>query len=210
MKRIIRLTESDLARIVRRVINEQYNDNWSAPIQQLVDSINQQLPKGSIKLGYYAPTKNVNPTSQMTDVTSGVIFKLKDAGFASDEMFIQFRVTYNKQNVVQTADCSIYDPITNKKPFNSRRTLDPKDYKKLLYPGGGQVNYAVIQGIAKSLRTNSAQRKDLLLLGEALYGQKSKNTQTGAITDYSKIPTQIITSVNDIIKSIDLMVKPTA
>ena len=40
MKRIIRLTESDLTRIVRRVINEQAGDN---EISQALDNLNNQL-----------------------------------------------------------------------------------------------------------------------------------------------------------------------
>jgi hypothetical protein len=49
MKKIIRLTESDLARIVKRVINEQYNDNWKNSVSQLVDNINSKLPQGCPK-----------------------------------------------------------------------------------------------------------------------------------------------------------------
>jgi hypothetical protein len=49
LKKIIRLTESDLARIVKRVINEQYNDNWKNSVSQLVDNINSKLPQGCPK-----------------------------------------------------------------------------------------------------------------------------------------------------------------
>jgi hypothetical protein len=43
MKRIVRLTESDLARIVRRVISEQGGADWSTYV-----AASQKIPKGSM------------------------------------------------------------------------------------------------------------------------------------------------------------------
>jgi hypothetical protein len=60
MKRIVRLTESDLARIVRRVINEQNPSDYNETSQKLVDAGFSKVSEINLDDGNYIgnPTQN--------------------------------------------------------------------------------------------------------------------------------------------------------
>jgi hypothetical protein len=67
MKRIVRLTESDLTRIVRRVINEERTQNRSVNSRRLVS---EQSPKAGATVNVDSPSKGVYDAPVPTDSTT--------------------------------------------------------------------------------------------------------------------------------------------
>jgi hypothetical protein len=70
MKRIIRLTESDLTRIVRRVISEQSTNNSNTPI-----TINWKKGNKKFNITGTAPNFTTDPISMKNDMNWGLNFR---------------------------------------------------------------------------------------------------------------------------------------
>ena len=86
MKKVIRLTESDLARIVRRVINEQYND------EDEVEVTPEMIIKMLTDSAESTPQENYDDLYDwMQDVFSPVEVELEDMGYDIDDL----RMTYD-------------------------------------------------------------------------------------------------------------------
>jgi hypothetical protein len=202
MKRIIRLTESDLARIVRRVINEQYDDNWASALQNIVADVNSKLPANSARLIANQPniTKQPDGTEQ---INASIGIDMKNLGMGGSGMLFRFGILKMKDGVVQATSVTLYNPIGDKQVGRAQKTLDLQT-KKLKYPVSPDFNYAPIYEIAKALETSGNPK--LTILGNALYGRKSKNTKTNEVTDFSQIPGKILTGINSVKKSIQAFI----
>lgn len=86
MKKVIRLTESDLARIVRRVIKEQYND------EDEVEVTPEMIIKMLTDSAESTPQENYDDLYDwMQDVFSPVEVELEDMGYDIDDL----RMTYD-------------------------------------------------------------------------------------------------------------------
>jgi hypothetical protein len=205
MKRIIRLTESDLTRIVKRVINEQYDDNWFSGIQTMVASVNSKLPKGCPKLKALGPDPHPTvPTSR----TAWVTVDFKSLGNATDGLLMMFSILRQKDGLVTSVNPSFRNPISDGAVvFSSPKTIDPTT-KKLEVGPGGQITTGTLFTVGSALQ--KTPDKSLQLLGSVLKGQKSKNDKGQIVSDYSAIPAEIVNSFNSVIKSLHTMVKAKA
>jgi len=86
MKKVIRLTEQDLARIVRRVIKEQYND------EDDVEVTPEMIIKMLTDSAESTPQENYDDLYDwMQDVFSPVEVELEDMGYDIDDL----RMTYD-------------------------------------------------------------------------------------------------------------------
>jgi hypothetical protein len=84
MKKIIRLTESELARIVRRVIKEEYDDE--------VEVTPEMIIKMLLDSAESTPQENYDDLYDwMQDVFSPVEVELEDMGYDIDDL----RMTYD-------------------------------------------------------------------------------------------------------------------
>jgi hypothetical protein len=205
MKRIVRLTESDLTRIVRRVINEQYDDNWFAGIQSMVASVNSKLPKGCPKLKAIGPDPHPNsPNSR----TAWVTVDFKSLGSSTDGLLMMFSILRQKDGVVTSVNPTFRNPINDGSVvFGSMKTIDPTT-KKLEVGPGGQITTGTLFTVGSALQ--KTPDKSVQLLGSVLKGQKGKNDKGQIVYDYSAIPTEIVNSFNSVIKSLHTMVKAKA
>ena len=205
MKRIIRLTESDLTRIVKRVINEQYDDNWFSGIQTMVASVNSKLPKGCPKLKALGPDPHPTvPTSR----TAWVTVDFKSLGSSTDGLLMMFSILRQKDGLVTSVNPSFRNPISDGAVvFSSPKTIDPTT-KKLEVGPGGQITTGTLFTVGAALQ--KSPDKSLQLLGSVLKGQKSKNDKGQIVSDYSAIPAEIVNSFNSVIKSLHTMVKAKA
>lgn len=80
MKRVVRLTESDLARIVKRVIQEQENE---VTPQMIISMLMREAES--------TPQENYDdPYDWMQDVFSPVENELEDMGFDIDDLRMQY------------------------------------------------------------------------------------------------------------------------
>jgi hypothetical protein len=80
MKKIVRLTESDLARIVKRVIQEQENE---VTPQMIISMLMREAES--------TPQENYDdPYDWMQDVFSPVENELEDMGFDIDDLRMQY------------------------------------------------------------------------------------------------------------------------
>jgi hypothetical protein len=202
MKRIIRLTESDLARIVRRVINEQYDDNWASALQNIVADVNSKLPANSARLIANQPniTKQPDGTEQ---INASIGIDMKNLGIGGSGILFRFGILKMKDGVVQATSVTLQNPIGEKQVGRAQKTLDLQT-KKLKYPVSPDFNYTPIYEIAKALETSGNPK--LTILGNALYGRKSRNTKTNEVTDFSQIPGIILTGINSVKKSIQAFI----
>ena len=209
MKKIIRLTESDLARIVKRVINEQYNDNWKNSVSQLVDNINSKLPQGCPKFLFEQKVKNLEGGGKsvmayiMVDFT-GLGFK-NQKGLLSMMNVLQQSPKLN--NVITSVNISLYNLVGETNVKQVPKTMD-YETKKLIVNSTSTITTGDLFNIGKNVK--QAPQKQLQLLGSVLMGQKSRNTQTGAVTDYSAIPTAMVQGLNQIKDTLHTFVKVTA
>jgi hypothetical protein len=80
MKKIVRLTESDLARIVKRVIQEQENEVTPQMIISMIMREAESTPQEDYD----------DPYDWMQDVFSPVENELEDMGFDIDDLRMQY------------------------------------------------------------------------------------------------------------------------
>ena len=84
MKKVIRLTESDLARIVKRVIKEQFEDEDQVTPEMIIRMLTDSAES--------TPQENYDdPYDWMQDVFSPVESELEDMGYDIDDL----RMTYD-------------------------------------------------------------------------------------------------------------------
>jgi hypothetical protein len=113
MKKTMRLTESDLTRLVKRVIKEQNNRQFIFPIDVVISDgslINPKkitIPKGSI-MKY-----NQNGVGQVKVGNMNIIYNPNDnGGIISDQYGLTLKVN-NQDYILQWAD-SLFGIVYNK------------------------------------------------------------------------------------------------
>jgi hypothetical protein len=201
MKRIIRLTESDLARIVRRVINEQkYNDSYTGALRQLVENVNSMLPKGGYKLAFGGPNERAINNCPMGKQYTSYINVVNSAGQPlgkSSVTLAMFTVTTNCKVEGQVGSSSVTIlGLGDTQLGNFSKNSQQKG--GVAIPGG-----TLFQAATSYIKSGD---KGLQNLGYALRGTVSTNAQ-GVKTDYSKIPVTLVAGLNDAKKSIETLVK---
>jgi hypothetical protein len=212
MKKFI-ITESEKNRILSlhgsKLLNEQYNDNWKNSVSQLVDSINSKLPQGCPKFLFEQNVRDLEGGGKsimayiMVDFT-GLGFK-EQKGTLSMMNVLQQSPKLN--NVITAVNISLYNLVGTTKVKQVPKTMDYAT-KKLTVNSTSPITTGDLFNIGKNVK--QAPQKQLQLLGSVLMGQKSKNTQTGAVTDYSAIPTTMVQGLNQIKDTLHTFVKATA
>jgi hypothetical protein len=200
MKRIVRLTESDLTRIVRRVLNEQYNDSYTGALKQLVDNVNSMLPKGGYKLAFGGPNERKINNCPMGKQYSSYINVVDSAGQPlgkSSVTLAMFTVTTNCKVEGQVGLSSVTI-------FGLGDTQIGNYSKNSQQKGGTAIQGGALYQAATSYIKSGD--KGLQQLGYALRGTISTNAQ-GVKTDYSKIPTTLLTGLNSAKNSIETLIK---
>lgn len=200
MKRVIRLTESDLARIVRRVINEQYSDSYTGALKQLVDNVNSMLPKGGYKLAFGGPNERTIKNCPMGKQYTSYINVVNSAGQPlgkSSVTLAMFTVTTNCKVEGQVGSSSVTI-------FGLGDTQIGNYGKSSQQKGGATIPGGIFYNVATSYIKSGD--KGLQQLGYALRGTVSTNAQ-GVKTDYSKIPATLVAGLNQVKNSIEALVK---
>jgi hypothetical protein len=200
MKRIVRLTESDLTRIVRRVLNEQYNDSYAGALKQLVDKVNSMLPKGGYKLAFSGPNERKINNCPMGAQYTSYISVVNSAGQRlgkTSVVLAMFTVTTNCKVEGQVGSSSF-----------TVLGLDGTQIVNLDKRSGKKGGVAIPSGIFYNVATSYIQSGDkgLQQLGYALRGTKSTNAQ-GVKTDYSQVPVTLVAGLNQAKNSIEALVK---
>ena len=200
MKKIIRLTESDLARIVRRVINEQYNDSYTGALKQLVDNVNSMLPKGGYKLAFGGPNERTIKNCPMGKQYTSYINVVNSAG----QPLGNSSVTLAMFTVVTNCKVEGQVGLSSVSIFGLGDTQIGNYSKNSQQKGGTAIQGgALFQAATSYIKSGE---KGLQQLGYALRGTVSTNAQ-GVKTDYSKIPTTLVAGLNQVKNSIETLVK---
>ena len=100
MKKIIRLTESDLTRIVKRVINESYTDLYNMAIQRV-----KKNPSGSMKaIQSYNPKPKTQEEENDKNFYITFIQSVIDKSPMTPADYIGKRLSYNMElfNLIPT------------------------------------------------------------------------------------------------------------
>jgi len=188
-----------------RLINEQYDDNWFAGIQNMVATVNSKLPKGCPKLKAVGP--DPHPTSPNSR-TAWVTVDFKSLGNATDGLLMMFSILRQKDGLVTSVNPTFRNPISDGAlVFGSQKTINPTT-KKIEVGPGGQITTGTLFTVGSALQ--KSPNKSIQLLGSVLKGQKGKNDKGQMVYDYSTIPTDIVNSFNSVIKSLHTMVKQVA
>jgi hypothetical protein len=110
-------------------------------------------------------------------------------------------------NVITSVNISLYNLVGETNVKQVPKTMD-YETKKLIVNSTSTITTGDLFNIGKNVK--QAPQKQLQLLGSVLMGQKSRNTQTGAVTDYSAIPTAMVQGLNQIKDTLHTFVKVTA
>ena len=195
MKKVIRLTESDLINIVQRIMNESYINE-----QLLGKVVNKFLSKSEPKIVSKTSSRLSRPLiNQLSSEVTGIIAKLPKKIKIGDKLIETFKKSEMDIISLEGSLSNIYDAGFTQ--FGTSKSLITKVKKIMKNPKGTEINLSEIY------QDLNLVKKDLENLKNMIKSKKSWHLNQMGVKNIDKFLYSNETQLNRVINNINEFIK---